>query len=275
MKIAKALMLVRINKAAQTKKRSMVGSIHLHHEYVFMERNLQFGEIIQIGELAAKNYPMAAVGDEVAFHHTIEDDQYRVLDVADNGDELLYVYAGDQNDCYEIYGFFTQGGELIPSRHYVWLAPNVTRLKRKPISDTLILDTPMGDDWDTPEQIQKRIDWIKEQREMLQPSISATRYPEDLQKEYDRRVEVINQMNKLQEEGGKLTALLSKKKLGIGTTVAINSEIGREYPQLAPGSSVIVNLPLYPLEIYNEQDPENSAQFHIVLSSEILAYTGN
>lgn len=273
MQIAKHLMLVRINKELQEHKRSRIGSILLHQDYIHMTRNLQFGIVVQIGSIAARNYPMAKVGYEVMFHHAVEDKEDRLLDTdPETGDKYLYLYANDENENYEIYGFVTQTGELIPSPHYVWMSPHVTRIKRKLSSQYLHLETAMGDDWDSPERLQEQIDSLKEQRDLLEPAIWATRYTTEREEER-RKIEVVTAMNRLQDEGAMLTRLMHKKRLGIGQVIAINSEMQRTYPQLQPGSMLVCHLPLYPLDIYNVEDPGNSARFLLVRSSEVVAYT--
>lgn len=273
MRIGKDYILVRIDKKAQTKKRSITaGGILLHHNFIFMERNLQFGIVVDMGINARRNYPEGSIGDEVMFHHSVEDDEFRVLGKEPNGDELIYVYAGDENQNYEIYGFVNDSG-VYPSQHYVWLQPSVTRIKMRPQSDLLILETEMGDDWDSRDRLTEKIEELDQERKMLEPSIKATRIGYTFEQELARRTEVINKMNEIQEQRGRLGRIMNQKRIAIGTVFAINSRAQRDgLPLLVPGSHIVAPLPLYPLEIYNADDPANSAQFFMLRSNEVIAY---
>lgn len=273
--IGKDYILVRVNGYLQKDKRSRIGSILLHQNYIHMERNLQFGTIEQIGSNAAKQYPMARVGYEVTFHHTIEDADDRLLEVdAINSDKLLYLVASAtsvKQQNFEIYGFFSPDGELIPSPHYVWMHPDVKPIKRKLASEYLHLETDMDGSWDDPDRIDKIIEELRWQWDNLQTSILASRYTTE-KEEHDRKMEVVKAMNKLHDECAMLTALKSKPRLGIGKAIAINSELKALYPNLGVGSQLVCHLPLYPLDIYNDQDPNQSAQFLLVRNMDIVGY---
>lgn len=71
-KIHKDYFMVRLLKAEQQQKRERIGALFLPPSQVFMKQNLQRGEIVRIGERAARMLPEAQEGDTLYFHHCIE-----------------------------------------------------------------------------------------------------------------------------------------------------------------------------------------------------------
>ncbi len=103
--------IIRIDKVAQTDRRNFrvyknpqtgeLLKLALHPNNVHMTRNLQYGEIVSIGEPAKINFPEAAEGDILIFHHSVEhkpnpggDRNYYVpslLGIEEDGNELYSV----------------------------------------------------------------------------------------------------------------------------------------------------------------------------------------
>lgn len=127
-----AYFLVKINKEDQHNRRQKDGEWFNHPDHVFMKYEQQWGEIVAIGEVAAKEFPEAEVGKTLIFHHFVsgkgemeeegdnvffltEEDGFRYYVVP-----ATYIYAtGDKN---LVYGVWT-GSEIIPHKDYIFLEP--------------------------------------------------------------------------------------------------------------------------------------------------------
>lgn len=269
--ISKSRILVQVNKAAQKQKRERKGSIYLHPSFVFMDRNLQHGRVCQIGDKAKQNYPYIDHGDLIFFHHTIEDGSDRLIDQMPDGDDLLWLDASDLNLNYEIYGVMkAETGQLVTSQHHIWLSPDITPLRKVIKSDNIIISDGTGPGEDDDDFLRNKIAQLEMEKDLLKPGLKAARPGYTMDQEYDRRVEIINAINKKDDERKYLTSKLNQRKVAIAHVVAINGYMQSKYA-LKPGSRLLVNLPLYPLDIYNAANPEQSRQFYIVRSTEVLA----
>lgn len=90
---AKKNFLVRIGKQKQKNRLEKQGLIYLpvQREIIGMTRFIQSGEIMAIGELAAKAFPQASIGDELLFHHFIENKKDDFWQVDEDDDYNYYV----------------------------------------------------------------------------------------------------------------------------------------------------------------------------------------
>ncbi len=93
-KVAPYRIIVRIDKVAQQAKQATTDSGLLRSQlFLFMKANLQYGEVMEIGEEAQKFYPDMKVGDVAILHHSIEDKtgNYRIIrQEASKQNVLLY-----------------------------------------------------------------------------------------------------------------------------------------------------------------------------------------
>ena len=80
--VAPCRILVKIDLAAQRAKRlgSETGLLKAQN-FLFMKHNLQYAEVVEIGDEAKNNYPDMKVGDTAIIFHTVEDvtQNYRVI----------------------------------------------------------------------------------------------------------------------------------------------------------------------------------------------------
>lgn len=118
--------IVKIGKLAQKEKEEKEGRFYFPPEYAFMQRKMQFGEIVAIGEGAAAYMRTAEIGDYLLIHHLIEGKK------AENG--YSYYFITEDNDfnyyavnAYEIPGEMSlsyavaKGEEIIPTPDYILL----------------------------------------------------------------------------------------------------------------------------------------------------------
>lgn len=122
-KPTKPYFLVRINKQEQKERMEKTG-MFFNPSQVFMTRNMQHGEIVSIGENAAKAFPEAEIGQTLIFHHFVEGDIESRKDRLVFEDDLFNYYvisAYDQNgNATEVYGIW-DGKKLIPHPEFIFL----------------------------------------------------------------------------------------------------------------------------------------------------------
>lgn len=100
-KVAPYRIIVKIDKEAQEKKRTKTdGGLLLSPKFIAMKRNLQYGEVSEIGPEAQKHYPGLNVGDIAILHHGIEEDPIRVIR-KERGKNLRLNYEYRIIDCWE------------------------------------------------------------------------------------------------------------------------------------------------------------------------------
>ncbi len=118
--------LVRIAIEEQKKSKEKIGDIFIAPSQTFMMYNKQCGEIVAIGEGAAKYFPEAKVGHTLIFHHGVEssgaeeaknehliywDEEYNYYVVA------AYEYNGKNVEAYAVW----DGETIVPNKDYVFL----------------------------------------------------------------------------------------------------------------------------------------------------------
>ena len=142
LKVMPPFLFIRINKQQQKQRKEKIGSIYFHPNEVFMTRNMQVGEIVDIGKAAHQYFPEAKIGDTAIVHHFIEnkeigffideDDTYNyyvttVFDYMELNPKqaekekqigALPFYAGKGNLCY---GIIKKDGTIIPNKDYIFL----------------------------------------------------------------------------------------------------------------------------------------------------------
>ncbi len=143
--------MVKINKEDQHNRRQKDGQWFNHPDHVFMQYEQQWGEVVAVGELAAKEFPEAVIGSTLIFHHFVtgkgemeedgdniffltEEDGYRYYIIP-----ATYIYAtGDKNLVYGVWN----GHEIIPHKDYIFLQPEPELSKVASVSENglLILD---------------------------------------------------------------------------------------------------------------------------------------
>lgn len=116
--------IVKIDKTTQENRKEKIGSLILHHQHTFMQRNLQCGEITSIGHKANEIFPEAKVGDTLIFHHFVEGDEHGSNHVgADENSNYYYVtasnYNGHRNETYGIWNSYV----IIPHKDFVFVEP--------------------------------------------------------------------------------------------------------------------------------------------------------
>lgn len=123
MRVTKNYFLVGINKEAQKLKMKLAsgsGLIIAADTYTFMKNYLQSAPIWQIGANAKKFFPEAQEGDELIFHHTVEDDEWRLLQTTTDVEGVEWEWRIVKADIDDVFGIRKPDGTLIAAREHIW-----------------------------------------------------------------------------------------------------------------------------------------------------------
>jgi hypothetical protein len=118
--------LIRTSRQEEKDRREKKGSIYLPASQIFMTRNLQHGEVIDIGALAQKKFPEVRIGHTLLVHHFVQAESE--LEAKDehlvHQDETFNYYvvtvdqiAGKTAEAYAVW----DGEKLITNPYYVFL----------------------------------------------------------------------------------------------------------------------------------------------------------
>lgn len=113
--------IIKINIQKQRERKEKIGSLYTHFNHVFMERNLQSGQVVSIGEIANKIFPQVEIGNELIVHHFVEQN----IIYSDNFYNFYTVTAsefnGRRNETYGVY----RSGEIIPHPEFIFIEPEI------------------------------------------------------------------------------------------------------------------------------------------------------
>lgn len=235
MHINKPYILVRINKSAQTERKEKEGSIYLPQRHMGMTRNLQHGEVVQIGETAAKYHPEVQIGDTALFTHFIEEEPWRVVDRDANGDEYRVI------DCrketieyslnYELFGVEKKDGSLVAAYHHIICDTNTTAMVKKDFLSNLILTVDSAI-WEDDELLRQKIEDLDGQKHSIEQTLASTKDPyhfEKIEKDLDR----------INKERRRITAFMNRNVFVFLQAISVNPRAQRDLG-VYPGDNVIM-----------------------------------
>lgn len=118
--------LIKISKEAQSETKEKIGSLYFPPAYAYMRRELQFGEILAIGEAAKEYMPLAEVGDYLLIHHFVSGKK------SDNGYSFFLIDEDAEFNYYAVNAFevpgemplsyaIAKGSDIIPNPDYIFL----------------------------------------------------------------------------------------------------------------------------------------------------------
>lgn len=120
--------LIKIGKIDQKERKNKIGNIFIPQTTVFMTREVQYGEIVHIGERAGKAFPEAEIGDTLLIHYFVSGKQSEDADEGrykiDEDEKFNYYlvtamsHNGRQN---ESYGVVKKDGTIITHKDYILL----------------------------------------------------------------------------------------------------------------------------------------------------------
>lgn len=235
MNVNKNFLLVLIDKKKQLAKKSKIGNIYVPPAYEFMLYNLQHGKILQMGRKAKALFPEAEAGDIALFHHTVESKSLKLARKSPNGDEQRLAEITDANMNNQVYGVIKDDGRLIPMKQYLFLSVGIEKLRRRPVSNSILLGAAAKIDEDM---------WEDEDRLKLKMEDNLKRL-QDLDKTMwyepnERKRDDINRdMQRIELENEELTQFIAKPKLAIANTAFIHPDVSHE-TGVSTGTRVVV-----------------------------------
>lgn len=123
---AKNYVLVRCNKQEQKDRQEKIGMFYTHPDHQFMVYNMEWGEVVGVGEKAKQNFPAIEVGHTLIFHHFVQNEnkeKSKVNHLVHEDDTYYYYvvttasYNGKRNETYGIHN----GETIIPHPDFVFL----------------------------------------------------------------------------------------------------------------------------------------------------------
>ncbi len=117
--------IVKVDKSKQIERKEKVGRFYTHFNEVQMQRNMQNGEIVSIGEEAANQLKEAEIGDVLIFHHFVEGDGNDSQSLIYSDEEFNYynvtamAFNGHRNETYAV----VRDGKIIPHPDFIFIEP--------------------------------------------------------------------------------------------------------------------------------------------------------
>jgi len=231
--------LVEIDLKKQKKKMESIEGTSLVAPtgYEYMKYYLQAAPIIAIGEDAAKWFPEAKVGDILIFHHTVEDDDWRLVHFDVEKEIEWRVVEGEENSVFGIQKLI-EGIPIIPSKPYLWCKtiPLVTDDGWKKIAGVYLPEESLRSE----DAMRLRIEDIEHQIEFVSGGQNAGQI-----------------ITELKKEQAVLTHLLNRKYLHELELVNIHQETSKRMDGVEKGDHVFVegwiNFKGYPLSVDGQE----------------------
>lgn len=187
--------VIKVEKQIQKDTREKDGYFYTHSDHVFMQREVQHGEIVSIGKEAQELFPEAKVGHELIFHHFLSGREME--DTGENKNLLftddIYKYysvtvrshKGERNLTYGIW----DGEKIIPNKDFIFLEiedkePEVSK------TNTGILE--LQNFSESKDEISKKMKFEKDTINEL----TKTAVTPDLKVEIENREKQMNRMSK-------------------------------------------------------------------------------
>ncbi len=227
--------------------------IVLPPQVIDFQFNLQFGEIVEVGAIAANEFPDAKVGDTLIFHHHVEHKprtegdpnyhDYHLVDTDENGDEYRIVNFVD-----ELFGVWKQSeGVIIPYKKFIFCRAEIKKASIQKTASGLWFP----DGWETTiDDLQAKIDETKAHMEEI--SSSTIMQERTSEANYKKKEEISKMLNMLNNERRQLSIKMNQKKFVELTVVFINPLTCEELQtEISTGDVLIADYnTLYPLDLF-------------------------
>jgi co-chaperonin GroES (HSP10) len=121
--------IIKIDIKKQKQRKAKIGSgvLYSHVNEVFMKRNMQSGEVVAIGSIAAKQFKEVSIGDTLLIHHFVEGDNDKSNFIYSDETYNYYTctakeFNGRRNESYAVY----KNGKIIPHPDFVFIEKEET-----------------------------------------------------------------------------------------------------------------------------------------------------
>lgn len=113
--------LVLIDKQKQKEKTKLKSGFIVPPAFEYMKYLLQYGPIVSVGEKVAD--PLIKVGRTAIFHHLIEEEDRKLIDVTPEGNEIRVVDSISYNSSHQLIGIIDEEGNIFPMASHVICYP--------------------------------------------------------------------------------------------------------------------------------------------------------
>lgn len=277
--------LIKIGKEYQKDRKEKEGNFYVPQEYAFMKRGCQFGEIVSIGEGAAKYMPMAEVGDYLLIHHMIEgkkDERGYNFYLVDEDDEFNYYVV----NAYELPGervmsyAVAKGSEIIPTPDYIFLECSQTEQDK----DLMQTEVSKNGLIVPKERTKSREEWIaimqanKKRCELLANIIPTTPMEEifilqDPAKK-ERHDFAVKEIKMLEAENLRISKFINKKRYEPYVVAAINPDWSSSVKKIT-GEDIQVGDTIFMLNIACQTKIDFSGTEFIVAQTQYFGISEN
>jgi hypothetical protein len=240
---------VKIGKKAQADKKEKVGSLFFPQQYSFMRRELQFCEVLLIGDGAHEYFSEVEIGDYLLTHHFLTgkktDNGYNFYKVDEDDDFNYYAVNGyeidgERNLCYGV----SKGTTLIPNRDYIFLEVE---------KENSGIEVSVNGLFTVTDKKKSREEWSAimksnlERCKQLGRNLPQNHIEERLMLSSPHKRELmvysLSEIKKLEGENLRISKSLNKKKYELYTVLAVNDEwnegVERSFGEkLVPGEEV-------------------------------------
>lgn len=273
-KINHQYILVLIDKTLQKLKKEKLTEITTDNgdvktlfrapQFLYMTSNLQVGPVVQIGKKALEEFPEMEVGDLLIFHHTIEEDKWRLLERDPDGNELRLIDGSNANRNFEIMGIIQDDGSVYPTERFIFLEPMVQKFNPATTKADLAIYEDM------PEQLLRdKIEQLDMELQKLRmnldnPELKFKKGTDPTTAQMKKAEEIMKAMDSLQQEKANITKHLNSRKLVTARVLHVNPKTSEE---LAINSNDVLLCEkdiLYPLDIMG-------SQFLLLHNTEVIA----
>lgn len=235
---SKNYFLIKIERTAQKVRKDCIGSLVLHTSHNFMQRNMQYGEIVGIGEKAHEYFPEAKIGHILLTHHYVEqasDHEAKESHlIHQDADYNYYVVAAFPHNGkgYETYGVWT-GATFIPIKDFIFLEVE------PPIANNLSPDDYINQ---AIEQADNGLfvfkEWNESREETTAKMKTIKQEIHNISKGKNSHT-VRHEIMRKQEELEAMSAKINTDTYNPYTIIAINPETNEWFDNLAtPGSTI-------------------------------------
>jgi len=212
-----------IQKQKERKEKIGKGILFSHVNEVFMQRNMQCGEVVAIGKIAGEKFKEVKLGHILIIHHLAEGSDREKSNFIYSDEKFNYynVTAGEFNGHRnETYGVF-DGEKIIPHPDFIFIEKE--EISQEVAPDKLI------------EQKTKKVgslilfdNWTESREQKEAKAKQITEEIKNQSKGKSMRDDVKIALSEKQNEAGKITESLNKKEYLSNKIFASNPELKKE-----------------------------------------------
>lgn len=235
MRVNRQYILVKIDKEKQKAYQEKIGNIFVPAQYLYMKFYLQYGQVMQVGEKAARQFPHIQVGDTLIFRHAVEHDPWRLLYTEYNPkyprdytmqDEFRVVTGDD----WGVLGYIKPDGTWMPNEAYLYIQEEVSLVAREHVST--LFTGAYADMWKDTSAIERALEEMKLDMQNIRDTIPGIH-------DYKKLEETHSYLGKKAQDMERLTKTLHAKKVCKAKVALVGQQTSREL-EIKKGTDILI-----------------------------------